>query len=141
MAYSSSNSGGVQISTFSGTSSTGATYKGVSTVAGVKSNQLYDLDIIKQDLINHFYTRKGERVMNPEFGSIIWDLLYEPLDESTKEDMIEDCKRIINSDPRVQMISTNLEEFENGIKIQINMNTLPFDKKINLQLDFEKETL
>lgn len=79
--------------------------------------------------------------MNPEFGSIIWDLLYEPLDESTKEDMIEDCKRIINSDPRVQMISTNLEEFENGIKIQINMNTLPFDKKINLQLDFEKETL
>tara|TARA_Y100000592_G_scaffold101013_1_gene184557 strand:+ start:4791 stop:5216 length:426 start_codon:yes stop_codon:yes gene_type:complete len=141
MAYSSSNSGGVQISTFSGTSSTGATYKGFSTVAGVKSNQLYDLDIIKQDLINHFYTRKGERVMNPEFGSIIWDLLYEPLDESTKEDMIEDCKRIINSDPRVQMISTNLEEFENGIKIQINMNTLPFDKKINLQLDFEKETL
>jgi len=131
----------VQISTFSGTSSTGATYKGFSTVAGVKSNQLYDLDIIKQDLINHFYTRKGERVMNPEFGSIIWDLLYEPLDESTKEDMIEDCKRIINSDPRVQMISTNLEEFENGIKIQINMNTLPFDKKINLQLDFEKETL
>ena len=126
---------------FSGTSSTGATYKGFSTVAGVKSNQLYDLDIIKQDLINHFYTRKGERVMNPEFGSIIWDLLYEPLDESTKEDMIEDCKRIINSDPRVQMISTNLEEFENGIKIQINMNTLPFDKKINLQLDFEKETL
>ena len=141
MAYSSSNSGGVQISTFSGTSSTGATYKGFSTVAGVKSNQLYDLDIIKQDLINHFYTRKGERVMNPEFGSIIWDLLYEPLDESTKEDMIEDCKRIINSDPRVQMISTNLEEFENGIKIQNNMNTLPFDKKINLQLDFEKETL
>ena len=75
MAYNSSNSGEVQISTFSGTGSSGATYKGFSTVAGVKSNQLYDLDIIKQDLINHFYTRKGERVMNPDFGSIIWDLL------------------------------------------------------------------
>ncbi len=141
MAYNSSNSGEVQISTFSGTGSSGATYKGFSTVAGVKSNQLYDLDIIKQDLINHFYTRKGERVMNPDFGSIIWDLLYEPLDESTKADMVEDCKRIINSDPRVQLISTSVEEYENGVAVRISMNTRPFDKKINLQLDFEKETL
>ena len=141
MAYNSSNSGEVQISTFSGTGASGATYKGFSTVAGVKSNQLYDLDIIKQDLINHFYTRKGERVMNPDFGSIIWDLLYEPMDESTKEDMIEDCKRIINSDPRVQIISANIDEYENGIAVKILMNTRPFDKKINLQLDFEKETL
>ena len=79
--------------------------------------------------------------MNPDFGSIIWDLLYEPLDESTKEDMVEDCKRIINSDPRVQLISTSVEEYENGVAVRISMNTRPFDKKINLQLDFEKETL
>jgi phage baseplate assembly protein W len=141
MAYNSSNNGNIQLSTFSGTNSTGATYKGFSTVAGVKSNQLYDMDIIKQDLLNHFYTRKGERVMNPDFGSIIWDLLYEPLDESTKEDMIDDCERIINSDPRVSLVSTNIEEFENGLLVSILMNTKPFNKRINLQLDFEKETL
>ncbi len=141
MAYSSSNSGNVQVTTFSGTDRGGATYKGFSTVAGVKSNQLYDLDIIKQDLINHFYTRKGERVMNPNFGSIIWDLLYDPLDESTKEDIIEDCKHIINSDPRVSLVSVNVEDFENGLNVKILLNTRPFNKRINLQLDFEKETL
>lgn len=141
MAYSSSNSSGVQISTFSGTGSTGATYKGFSTVAGVKSNQLYDLDIIKQDLMNHFYTRKGERVMNPDFGSIIWDMLYEPMDESTKEEIMEDCKKIINSDPRVRLVSAKIEDYENGLTIKVLMNTMPFNKRINLQLDFEKETL
>ena len=141
MAYSSSNSGNVQVSSFSGTNAKGATYKGFSTVAGVKSNQLYDLDIIKQDLLNHFYTRKGERVMNPNFGSIIWDLLYDPLDESTKEDIIEDCKHIINSDPRVSLVSVNVEDFENGLNVKILLNARPFNKRINLQLDFEKETL
>ena len=141
MAYTSSNNSNMKISTFSGASSTGATYKGFSTVAGVKSNQLYDMDIIKQDLLNHFYTRKGERVMNPEFGSIIWDLLYEPLDESTKEDIATDCQRIINSDPRVQLMSTNIEEYENGITIRILMNAMPFDKKVNLQLNFERDEI
>ena len=141
MAYTSSNNSNMKISTFSGASSTGATYKGFSTVAGVKSNQLYDMDIIKQDLLNHFYTRKGERVMNPEFGSIIWDLLYEPLDESTKEDIATDCQRIINSDPRVQLMSTNIEEYDNGITIRILMNAMPFDKKVNLQLNFERDEI
>tara|TARA_B100001113_G_scaffold320474_1_gene289729 strand:- start:35 stop:460 length:426 start_codon:yes stop_codon:yes gene_type:complete len=141
MAYSSSNSGNVQVSTFSGSDRRGTTYKGFSTVAGVKSNQLYDMDIIKQDLLNHFYTRKGERVMNPNFGSIIWDLLYEPLDESTKEDIVEDCKRIIKADPRVSLVSINVEDFENGLYVKITVNTRPFNKRINLQLDFEKETL
>jgi hypothetical protein len=41
-------------------------YKGFSTVdESNKSNQVYDFDIVKQDLLNHFNTRLGERVMNP----------------------------------------------------------------------------
>ena len=48
-------------------------YKGFSSLDQTTSNsKLYDFDLIKQDIINHFNTRKGERVMNPTFGSIIW---------------------------------------------------------------------
>ena len=78
-ATSSDSSGGLQT----------GTYKGFSTLTSDKSNQLFDLDLIKQDLVNHFYTRKGERVMNPNFGSVIWDMLYEPLDEHNKELIVE----------------------------------------------------
>jgi len=141
MANDSLNSGNIQVSSFSGTGTNGTTYKGFSTVAGVKSNQLYDMDIIKQDLLNHFYTRKGERVMNPEFGSIIWDMLYEPLDDSTKEDIMDDCRRIVNQDPRVSLVSAHIDDYENGLTVRILMNARPFNKRINLILDFEKETL
>tara|TARA_Y100000591_G_C21830483_1_gene699275 strand:+ start:1484 stop:1912 length:429 start_codon:yes stop_codon:yes gene_type:complete len=119
----------------------GRVYRGFSSVAGVKSNQLYDVALIKQDLLNHFYTRKGERVMDPEFGSIIWDLLYEPIDESTKEDLIEDCKTIIASDPRVQLIDLILDDVGNGIRVDIQLNVLPFNQQATMQVNFERETL
>ena len=70
MAYSTSNSNAVANTGAGSSSGLGAyrgTYKGFSTVAGGKSNQLYDLDLIKQDLINHFYTRKGERAYKTKF--------------------------------------------------------------------------
>ena len=145
MAYSVSNNRQVTTAT-SSTPSTGigvfaGTYKGFSTLAGVKSNQLYDIDIIKQDLINHFYTRRGERVMNPEFGSIIWDMLYEPLDESNKEEIYDDCKRIIANDPRLEMANMSVNEFESGLRIEIGINVLPYNKSATLLLNFERETL
>ena len=51
-------------------------YKGFSTNDNLNpSSKLFDFDLIKQNIINHFNTKKGERLMNPEFGTIIWDLI------------------------------------------------------------------
>ena len=141
MAYSSSTQVTNDTTNSSENSGFNQIYKGFSTSSGNKSNMLYDIDVVKQDLINHFYTRKGERVMEPTFGSIVWDMLYEPLDESAEEDLIEDCTRIIDEDPRCELIDINLDSLGNGIRIDININVLPFNKQATMQLDFERETL
>jgi len=142
MAYSTSNNTTVTNSNQDdGVGFFRGTYKGFSTVAGVKSNQLYDIDLIKQDLTNHFYTRKGERVMNPNFGSIIWDMLYEPLDEGNKDEIVEDCKRIISIDPRVELTDLNVNEYESGLRINIGINVLPYNKTATMLLNFERETI
>ena len=61
-------------------------YKGFSTVNTQTENfGLYDIALVKQDLINHFHVRQGERLMQPTFGTIIWDLLFEPLTENLKD--------------------------------------------------------
>jgi len=55
------------------------TYKGFSTVStATESFALYDLFLIKQDIINHFHIRLGERLEQPTFGTIIWDVIYFP---------------------------------------------------------------
>ena len=141
MAYSSSTSMTTNTANSSENSGFNQIDKGFSTSSGNKSNMLYDIDVVKQDLINHFYTRKGERVMEPEFGSIVWDMLYEPLDESSEEDLIEDCTRIINSDPRCELLDIQLDSLGNGVRIDISINVLPFNKQATMQLDFERETL
>ena len=76
----------------SGVDSYGGNYVTERIYKGFSSNNpnavngvLYDTELIKQDIYNHFMTARGERVMLPNFGSIIWDYLYEPLDEETKE--------------------------------------------------------
>ena len=144
MAYSTSSNSTPATTGAGSSSGLGAykgTYKGFSTVAGVKSNQLYDLDLIKQDLINHFYTRKGERVMEPDFGSVIWDMLYEPLDETNKEIIVDDCKNIIISDPRVDLRDIYLTESENGLRVDIGINVKPYNQSAQMLLEFERETI
>ena len=60
-------------------------FRGFNTVNQVKKFRLTDLDLVKRDLLNHFQIRKGEKLMNPAFGSIIWNMLFEPLTDETKK--------------------------------------------------------
>ena len=47
-------------------------YKGISTVNNDSNSfNLYDIALIKQDIINHFHIRVGEKLENPGFGTII----------------------------------------------------------------------
>ena len=42
-----------------------------STINQVKKFRLTDAELIKRDLLNHFAIRKGEKLENPNFGTII----------------------------------------------------------------------
>jgi hypothetical protein len=71
-------------------------YRGFSTQdTTTRSVTLYDTELIKQDLINQLSTVKGERLMNPEFGTIIWNLIYDPLTDSLKQQIQEDIDQIL----------------------------------------------
>jgi len=105
-----------------------------------KTNKLVDMELIKRDLLNHFHTRKGERVMNPEFGSIIWDMLYEPLTSSSIDIIEEDVRRIINSDSRVEFESMHTQPESNGLSIFINLMYTPLNALGTLEVTFDRKT-
>lgn len=67
-----------------------------------------DVDLIKTDLMNHIFTRTGERVMMPTYGTIIPDLIFEPLDADMVETVTDEINMVINFDPRVEMISLDV---------------------------------
>lgn len=114
-------------------------YKGFSTVnTSSQGFMLYDLELIKQDLLNHFHTRRGERLMNPQFGTIIWDMLFEPMTEELKESIVNNVNEIINYDPRLVAQNVIVTTYESGIQIECILKYLPYNIQQSMQLRFDQ---
>jgi len=97
------------------------TYKGFSTQAGNKNFRLTDFDLIKQDILNHFNIRKGEKLMRPNIGTIIWNVLHEPFTEDLKSVITQDVKAIASYDPRVSFDNIIITEYDQGIQIELQL--------------------
>lgn len=98
---------------------------------------LTDFELVKVDLLNHFNTRKGERVMLPEFGTIIYNLLMDPLDDTTKDLIMEDATRIIDQEPRVQLDTMKLSELNSVVLLETQLTYLPNGVTEELAIQFD----
>ena len=116
------------------------TYKGFSTYQRNKHFRVTDFELVKQDLMNYFNIRKGEKLMNPDFGTIIWDKLFDPLNEDTKAIIMQDIKRIISYDPRLAAKDVNVTEYDRGLQIEITLVYIQTNQVDNLRLQFDQQS-
>ena len=64
-----------------------------------------DASAIKQAVVNLLLTNKGERLMNPEYGSNIRSYLFEPLDYGTAAQITGNIRYTIDRwEPRISVI-------------------------------------
>lgn len=116
-------------------------YKGFTTSnLDTLSNKIFDYALIKQDIINQFQTRKGERVMNPLFGTIIWDMIFEPFTDDVKQQISDDVTRILNYDPRAVPTAIIIVESESGLLIDATLFYVQINLTEQLRLSFDRET-
>ena len=113
-------------------------YKGFSSNETKNNFKLYDIDLVKRDLMNHFYIRKGEKLENPNFGTIIWDMLFENFTSEVRRLITEDVEQIINYDPRVKVNALTIDSTDQGIRIQADVVYLPFNVNERMTFDFDK---
>tara|TARA_B100001564_G_scaffold347792_1_gene348930 strand:- start:497 stop:910 length:414 start_codon:yes stop_codon:yes gene_type:complete len=117
------------------------TFKGFSSKADKRNFKLYDFEAAKQDLINRLSVRKGERVENPEFGTIIYDTLFEPFTDTLKEAILDDVTANLNADPRISTTEIIVTEADHGIAIQATITYVPLDITEKLQFNFDENSL
>jgi len=114
-------------------------YRGLSTVnPDNNSKRLFDIGLIKQDLLNHFHIRQGEKLENPEFGTIIWDILFDPLTDEVEVALKNNVQSIIDSDPRIRATAIVVTPFESGIQIEIELEYLKYNISERLKLTFDQ---
>ena len=117
------------------------TFKGFSSKAEKQNFKVYDFECVKQDLINRLSVRKGERVENPEFGTIIYDCLFEPFTDSLKDQITEHITANLNADPRLATEEIQVMEVDHGIAIQATIRYIPLDITEKLQFKFDQNSL
>jgi phage baseplate assembly protein W len=114
------------------------TYRGFSTKLNAKKYSVTDFALAKQDLINYFHIRKGEKLMNPSFGTIIWDMLFDPLTEDTQQIITNDITRIVSYDPRLAVGQIAVTQQDTGFLIQITLSYIPNDQTETINLNFDR---
>lgn len=116
-------------------------YRGFSTVNRAKKFRATDVDLVKQDLINHFNIRKGEKLMQPNFGSVIWSVLFEPLDSSLQDIITQDVETIVGYDPRISLTQITVTGQEHGLQLELELVYLPTNQATSLSLQFDANSL
>jgi len=115
-------------------------YKGFSTLVDPKKFTLTDFQLAQQDLINYFNIRKGQKLMQPNFGTVIWDMLFEPLDESTRQIIQQDIQRIVGYDPRLKVGQVLVTQQDTGFLIQLTLSYVNTNQVNTLNLNFDQNS-
>jgi phage baseplate assembly protein W len=116
------------------------TYRGFSTLQSQKNYVLTDFELTRQDLINYFSIRRGEKLMQPNFGTIIWDQLFEPLDEATQQLITADVTKIVSYDPRLAIGRVAVTQQDHGFLIQLTLSYVPSGQTATLSLIFDRNS-
>jgi phage baseplate assembly protein W len=115
------------------------TFIGFNTVGQSKKFTLTDFDLVKQDLINAFNIRQGEKPGRPAYGTTLWSFLFENLDQTTETAIINEVQRVASSDPRVLVQDVNVYARDNGILLEIQVSVVPSTDAQRLSIFFDQQ--
>jgi phage baseplate assembly protein W len=89
----------------------------------------YDLQAIKNSIINAFLTSPGQKILNPEFGIDLRRYLFDPVNSSTAYKIRYDIDtKLPEQEPRIQLEKVNVDAITDAqeyyIALQINIPSL-----------------
>mgnify|MGYP001429631851 FL=1 len=118
-----------------------AIYKGYTSVGrDYVDTAATDEVLIRMDLMNHFNTRMGERVMNPDFGCLVWQYLFDPFTDEAKFAIIENIQDIIKQDPRVVLDKIDVTEYEHGLQVILDLVYDGNDQLEQMRVSFDQRS-
>jgi len=113
------------------------TFIGFNTINQYKKFTLTDFPLIKQDLLNAFNIRQGELPGRPDYGTLLWNFLFENQVEELQNNIVAEIQRVAGGDPRVFISDIQIFPQENGILIQLELTITPSTDASRLAIFFD----
>jgi len=115
------------------------TFIGFNTIRQNKKFTVVDFNLIKIDLLNAFNIRQGELVGRPDYGTIIWNYLFENQTQETQAAIYAEIQRVCGGDPRIFISGIQLFAQQNGILIQLGLAVVPSTTAQQLSIFFNQQ--
>ena len=114
-------------------------YKGFSTRAYEAkggSFELYDINLVSEDLMNEIFTIVGDRIRMPTYGTRIPLLIFEPNDAQVYDIIKEDLKKVVSHDPRVELVALDVipDPDQNRLIAIMKLNYIEFNVTKDLMI-------
>src|SRR3972149_9771081 len=100
-----------------------------------------DINAVKQSLKTLIFTQFGERPFQPDFGSPVWGLLFEPIDPITTEVLKRAIEQVIqNHEPRVILNALDVipQDDENAYEITLNFTVIGIPIPVTFSLILQR---
>ena len=96
-----------------------------------------DIQVLVSDLRNLLLTQKGERLMNPDFGTQIHKLIFEP-DTSVLEAQVQQevTQAVAKFEPRVNIISIAVERLPNQRQMNVAVQVQALNQFLSIGLNY-----
>ena len=115
------------------------TFIGFNTQDQYKKFTLLDEDLVKRDLLNGLNIRQGQLPGRPQFGTTLWDNLFESQSPELVTAIENEIRRVAGYDPRIQVSDTQVFPQENGILIQVQLAIVPNTTAQQLSIFFNQQ--
>ena len=117
-----------------------ATFIGYNSIGQYKNYTLTDFDLIKRDLLNALNIRQGESLMRPLNGTSVWNYIFEPQSPETLRAIQTEIQRVVGRDPRLQVGNLAVYSQENGVLVELQVETVAGVGVEDLVIQFDQES-
>jgi len=100
------------------------TFVGFNTQNQYKKFTLVDFELVKRDLMNAFNIRQGQLPGRPGYGTVLWNYLFENQVDAVQQGIVNEVQRVAGGDPRIFISNINVYPQENGMLIELEIQTV-----------------
>ncbi len=105
-----------------------------------KKFKLTDENLVVQDIVNALNIRQGEKVGQPDYGTTLWNFVFEPNTPDVQFSLENEITRIISLDPRVVLNYVKAYPQDNGILLEVELAIQPFNEATMLSVFLDSTT-